>query len=158
MDEAFKKWFKTHPAFEYEGEEEWYCVAHEAWEASRSGMTFSERESCELKEAMERGAELLKEQEAQLSKVLRDLKAAPKWQPIETAPKDGTEIFVYREDAGSMIAQWIALCDFLLESHMINFSDKDWEEPDWFYANIDTGGRLEPPPTLWQPKPEPPKQ
>lgn len=83
--------------------------------------------------------------------------AQPKWLPIESAPKDGTEIMVYREDAGSMLAQWIAPCDFLQESHMINFSDEDWEEADWFYASIDTGGRLEPPPTLWQHKPKPPQ-
>lgn len=53
----------------------------------------------------------------------------PQWQPIETAPRDGTEILGYREGLGTWIVNW----------------DPDEQDfsPGWT-------------PTHWMPLPEPP--
>ena len=86
--------------------------------------------------------------------------ATPQWQEMESAPKDGTEIWVWREDCGALLARWIAPGDFLTDNDMENFNDEDWEEADWFYADFIAGGRLsnDGMPTHWQPLPEKPKQ
>lgn len=74
---------------------------------------------------------------------------------IESAPKDGTEILVYREDAGWILARWIAPCDFLNERELEKI--KDEEEQDWFYADFIAGGRLnDGAPTHWMPLPDSP--
>lgn len=59
-----------------------------------------------------------------------------RWQPIATAPKDGTQVLVFDEGA-VFISQWL-----------VN------EEGDegWF-----DHGFVEPPPTHWQPLPSPPQ-
>ena len=68
------------------------------------------------------------------------------WQPIETAPKDGTVIFVWHEcetnrhaafDVNIKKAQWLEDCD-------------EWRV-DAF------GGNVPPKLTHWMPLPEPPK-
>jgi len=76
------------------------------------------------------------------------------WQPIETAPKDGTEILGWGEYTGIMLMRWIAPCDFLHESELSKMNDS--ESPDWFYADFVTGGRLDDPMTHWMPCPLPP--
>lgn len=77
------------------------------------------------------------------------------WQPIESAPKDGSEILIWREDAGCLLARWIAPCDFLHERELENIKDAD--EPDWFIADFVSGGRLDGgTPTHWMPLPAPP--
>lgn len=69
------------------------------------------------------------------------------WQPIETAPKDGTRILAYdikdAEDTQPQIALWLAHA----------------EEPGW-YISLDhqaMNGDLWNPPTHWMPLPEPPQ-
>ena len=73
------------------------------------------------------------------------------WQPIETAPKDGTNILGYNgEDVTEMI--W-----------------DDWPDDSghmgWCRSQFISGGmldeahfRVEPEPTHWMPMPEPPKE
>ena len=58
------------------------------------------------------------------------------WYPIETAPKDGTEILVWFDEAKRHFILW-------------------WFDGDWRFI----GGTITPviPPSLWMPLPEPPK-
>lgn len=61
------------------------------------------------------------------------------WRSIETAPKDGTRIIVYRPVANDYI------------HHVgLDYFSKDLGNV-WAKSNSST------PPTLWQPLPEPPK-
>jgi hypothetical protein len=83
------------------------------------------------------------------------------WQPIETAPRDGTEVLGFRGDAGVFVMRWIAPVDFLTERELADphGEDRDWEEePDWFYADFIQGGRLDgtEAPTHWMPLPAAP--
>lgn len=87
------------------------------------------------------------------------------WQPIETAPRDGTEILAVSEPGGTgvILVRWIALQDFITTGEAEDFlaqgmSEKDIEEPDWFFADFAHGDRLSPDcyPTHWMPLPEPP--
>lgn len=86
-----------------------------------------------------------------------------KWLPIETAPKDGTEILAYSEPGCTnvMLVRHIAMVDFLTEAEIEKFADDGaslemLEEPDWFAADFVVGDRLSPDcyPTHWMPLPE----
>jgi hypothetical protein len=80
------------------------------------------------------------------------------WQPISTAPKDGTEILGWRYENGTLLVRWIAPVDFLTERELEeNHLDSD-EDSDWFFADFVRGGRLEGDecPTHWMPLPSPP--
>lgn len=88
------------------------------------------------------------------------------WQPIETAPKDGTEILAYSEHGctGTMLVRWTSIINFLTDSeiekmHADGLNPEDLEESDWFFADFVHGDRLSSDcyPTHWQPLPEPPK-
>jgi hypothetical protein len=85
-----------------------------------------------------------------------------KWEPIETAPKDGSEILVWRKDCGILLARWAAASDFMTTAEMEREAtgDDEWmDEPDWFCADFISGCRLDgsEAPTHWMPLPEPPK-
>ena len=80
------------------------------------------------------------------------------WQPIETAPKDGTEILVWRYDIGSvLIARWDAPANFMTDRECEEIGPGA-EQYDWLYVDFVAGGRMEGPeaPTHWMPLPEPP--
>ncbi len=81
------------------------------------------------------------------------------WQPIETAPKDGTEILGYRADAGVMLIRWTSIGEFLTESELAEYDEEATYKEDWFFADFIHGDRLESDclPTHWQPLPEPPQ-
>jgi hypothetical protein len=83
--------------------------------------------------------------------------AVMEWQPIETAPKDGTEILVWREDQGIFLARWTAPCEFLTDAECEKMGDAADQE-DWFAADFVWGYRVEGDllPTKWRPLPEPP--
>jgi len=87
--------------------------------------------------------------------------ATPQWQPIETAPKDGTEILGFNEDNGGIfLARYTCLADFLSDTELERYDEEKQFRDDWFHADFVCGGLLEGDeiPTHWQPLPEPPKQ
>ena len=84
-----------------------------------------------------------------------------KWQKIETAPKDGSEILGWREDCDCMIVRYTALTEFLTDREMENsdYDEDTLHDLCWFYADFVYGGRLEGDliPTHWMPLPSPPE-
>lgn len=64
------------------------------------------------------------------------------WQPIASAPKDGTRIIVYRPRFDGDYIPQIG-CDYWMQSK--------WISGAWAHSNSDC------PPTHWVPLPEPPK-
>ncbi len=71
--------------------------------------------------------------------------AEERWQPFDTALKDGTVIVVYRQDAGVFTARYISEYDA---------TGRGSSEPCWFTEDgEDLTGYL---PTLWQLLPAPP--
>ncbi len=60
------------------------------------------------------------------------------WQPIETAPRDGTEILAWSEDSGHVVA-WVCRGSWVMFEHAIGS-----------YGGIAVEGL-----TLWQPLPPP---
>ena len=88
------------------------------------------------------------------------------WQPIETAPRDGTAILAYSEPGctGVMMVRWIALQEFVSEMDAADYasagmSERYLEEPDWFVADFCQGDRLSEDcyPTHWMPLPTVPE-
>ena len=76
------------------------------------------------------------------------------WQPIETAPKDGTKILVGRDGHQTTTGVWVedkgrTLVPDLNEPYWEKFDHSWWDvvfsEDEWFS------------PTHWMPLPEPPK-
>lgn len=83
------------------------------------------------------------------------MSGADKWQPIETAPKDGTRILIARagEDVGPdaiEITEW-----FVIESHHWEHVEGDLyrKVADKPYESWNNNGHRA---THWQPLPEPP--
>lgn len=66
-----------------------------------------------------------------------------KWQPIETAPRDGTRILATWAYTWSQSGVHIEACEF-------------GESGGWFYTY--DGDAPSTPPTHWMPLPEPPEQ
>jgi len=79
------------------------------------------------------------------------------WQPIETAPKDGTEILAWREDCGVLLIRWDCLDNICSEAEARDMTEDELFEMDWFCADFVAGDRLQEPVTHWMPLPEPPE-
>ena len=89
----------------------------------------------------------------------RNARPDSEWVDIETAPKDGTEIWGWREDAGGMLIRYCAPIDFLTDTELEEMDGESAEQEDWFFADFVAGGRLEgkETPTHWRPLPPDPK-
>lgn len=96
---------------------------------------------------------------------------APQWQPIETAPKDGTACIGFSPGVGCpILIRWIAPQDFMTTSECERYMDgcadsevdeaEEWlETPEWWAADFNAGDMLaeDCQPTHWQPLPAPPE-
>lgn len=71
--------------------------------------------------------------------------SSPDWQPIETAPKDMSDIIVWGPDVPTQTAYWAP--DW--------YGDKS--KPGWMASNLDEEYGAFIHPTHWMPLPEPPK-
>ena len=75
------------------------------------------------------------------------------WKPIDTAPKDGTEIIGYRPDQGVFVFRWADMLEFVArDSASDPAEDYDEDFACWWH---DRWGWMEgdETPTLWQPLP-----
>ena len=73
------------------------------------------------------------------------------WQPIETAPRDGTKILVFHPDMGVEITEWYEIT----QTNYVEFEGGLYrKERAIFYAGWNNNGHHA---THWQPLPEPPK-
>ena len=78
------------------------------------------------------------------------------WQPIETAPRDGTEVLGVRADWGTpLIVRWTSCAEFLTDSELEGMDEATAYAEDWFGADFVQGCRLESDetPTHWMPLP-----
>ena len=77
------------------------------------------------------------------------------WQPIETAPKDGTNILAWNYNPNYLVNPYIAWFG-------VDLNEADDRKKEWLTGDGDdfsTGHYFTPcQPTHWMPLPEPPKQ
>ena len=83
-----------------------------------------------------------------------------RWLSIATAPRDGTEVLVWREDCGQFIASYTSADSFpLLQSEIDELSEEALTAKDWFmqwpYARRLEGSEV---PTHWASLPPPPEK
>ncbi len=73
------------------------------------------------------------------------LEQATRWNSIESAPKDGTEILGWREDCGHLLIRWDCAESFLTESEIEagGWNDDNLFAEDWFCADFIHGSRLD---------------
>ena len=81
------------------------------------------------------------------------------WQPIDTAPRDGTEVLGWRRDCGVLIIRYTCPSSFLTEKELEPLTGGDADAVDWFGADFVQGCRLEGSevPTHWMPLPDGPE-
>lgn len=79
-----------------------------------------------------------------------------KWQPIETAPKDGSAVLLAapgRVTCGS----WLAPSDEPRIYYREGYApEAEWDDFEPFWQSEDGGFTQDAPPTHWMPMPEPP--
>ena len=81
------------------------------------------------------------------------------WQDISTAPRDGTEVLVWRDHMGILLARFTSAAEFLTDAELEEWEGDTAHQEDWFAADFVSGCRLEADcsPTHWQPLPPPPE-
>lgn len=93
----------------------------------------------------------------QIKYVRSDL--VPQWMPIETAPRDGTEIFAYLPEEGNLVGVQMY---FISREHcQKEYDDPDYMEEGWYvsycYDNWNSYQDISLKPTHWMPLPAPPQ-
>jgi len=78
------------------------------------------------------------------------------WQPIETAPKDGTEIILTNGVAVSQ-GWWMHVEGGITEHRDLDGRYIGQDEDDGYIGWWDVGGGMLPEPIYWQPLPAPPE-
>lgn len=83
---------------------------------------------------------------------------AAQWQPIETAPRDGTEVILRRDDRVTS-GCWTEWTETEAEYHATTgvYLGQSIQGGGACWSSWDGGFVDEEPPTAWQPLPEPPK-
>jgi hypothetical protein len=97
------------------------------------------------------------------TKDYRERIAVTQWQPIDTAPKDGTEFLGWfpclkLDEDGDLTNEPVDEEPFGGRA-IVSWEGGCWSEPDWLSASGDWFGddfEYAPDPTLWQPLPAPP--
>lgn len=87
---------------------------------------------------------------------IASLRGEVEWQPIETAPKDGTEVIGYRPDQGAFCFRWAWMSEFVATDRNGDpIEDYDEMAADWWH---DRWGWMEGDlrPTHWRHLPAPP--
>lgn len=80
------------------------------------------------------------------------------WLPIESAPKDGTEVLLFGRDCVTY-GSWSEPSSIPRLVYQDGFAPEHvWEEFEPYWASADGGFTEEHPPTHWQPLPPPPQQ
>jgi len=85
---------------------------------------------------------------------------ARQWRPIETAPKDGTEILAWRDDCGQFIASYTSPSAFPLTQAELDQTDEETLFAEDWFTQWPQALRLEGSecPTAWMPLPPAPPQ
>ena len=96
-------------------------------------------------------------------KEIEELEAKHQWQPIETAPKDGTEIFIFRVGwPWAPVAKWVEYPgNPVLDDNNEECCMYGWLFDEWFTPGNEDGWlgwSDDEMPTYWMPLPEPPQQ
>jgi hypothetical protein len=83
------------------------------------------------------------------------IKAQFDWRPIESAPRDGSEILTWREDTGVLSLRWASAREFMTQAELDLLDEDEATEPGWFCADFVGSCRLEGAdiPTHWRPMP-----
>ena len=82
--------------------------------------------------------------------------SSDKWQPISTAPKDGSEINGYRPDQGVFTFRWASM-DELVAKNLEGDPIEEYTDFEWWFHDRWGWMERELTPTHWQPLPPPPE-
>ena len=92
--------------------------------------------------------------------ILKAVRGSTEWSPdMDSAPRDGTVLDLYRADAGSFVG-WYGTCETLhmTEREIEELSEESYFAESWWGLSQDGAARLEgvEVPTHWRPRPADP--